>query len=201
VADIVLVIDTSVSMNIPAGPGERRTKLALATDAVRAFLGRLALGGEEGEARGDRAAVIAFNEAAERLAPLTHERALLDAALDRLDTAPLTCIACGLELAIAELTPAARRPGATPVIVLLTDGRSNPRPIAESEARAAAVRVDGIVLFSIALGDDAEHEALARMASEPGFAYRAPTAADLASIYQAVAGAIPCPGSAYWGGR
>ncbi|MEO8083460.1 MAG: VWA domain-containing protein [Ardenticatenales bacterium] len=149
----------------------------------------------------DRAAVVPFNDAAVLLQPLTTDRAALDAALGRIAVATHTCITCGLETAVDALADTRRDAAHTPVIVLLTDGRSNPRRIADAEAVAAAARADGIVVFTIALGDDVDAEALARIASRPEYAFRAPTADDLAAIYGAVAGAIPCPASANWGGR
>ena len=196
-ADVAVVIDASTSMLEPAPSG--RTKLDVALDGVRGFLDRLDLAPGGGDH--DRAAVIAFNAAATLLQPLTADRAALDDALGRVAVAPQTCIVCGVETAIDALAEARRDATHTPVLVLLTDGRSNPRPIAEAEVAAAMARARGIVVFTIALGEDVDAEALRRMASEPAFAFRAPTADDLAAIYGAVAGAIPCPAGAYWGGR
>ncbi|MCC7019898.1 MAG: VWA domain-containing protein [Ardenticatenales bacterium] len=195
-ADVAIVIDASTSMLERAPSG--RTKLDIALDGVRGFLDRLDL---DDAADRDRAAVIAFNAAATLLQPLTADRAALDAALGRVAVAPQTCIVCGVETAIGALVDARRDAMHTPVLVLLTDGRSNPRPVAEAEAAAATARARGIVVFTIALGDDVDAEALARMASRPAFAFRAPTADDLAAIYGAVAGAIPCPAGGHWGGR
>lgn len=207
-ADVALVIDASTSMREPAPSG--RAKLDIALDGVRGFLDRLDLVASAGGATAtppadasdrDRAAVVAFNDAAALLQPLTSDRANLDAALGRITVAAHTCIVCGLEVAVDALAGARRDAAHTRVIVLLTDGRSNPRPIADAEAVATAARGRGIVVFTIALGDDVDAEALAGMASQPSFAFRAPTADDLAAIYGAVAGAIPCPAGAYWGGR
>jgi hypothetical protein len=39
------------------------------------------------------------------------------------------------------------------------------------------------------------------MASRPEYFFRAPDAEDLAQIYAGIAGAIPCPADAFWGGR
>jgi Mg-chelatase subunit ChlD len=201
--DVVLVIDASLSMLEPAAGG--RTKLDLAIAAVRDFVGGLALSGGPGTgpgdpAAGDRAAIVAFNSGATRLAGLTANRVALERALAQVAAAPQTCIVCGLEAAAAILANA-RQGGVTPVIVLLTDGRSNPRPVADAEAVAAAAKAAGVVLFTIGLGADVEADALRRMASRPEFAYRAPSAEDLAAIYRAVAGAIPCDARQWWGGR
>jgi hypothetical protein len=56
-------------------------------------------------------------------------------------------------------------------------------------------------VFTIGLGADVEADALARIASRPEFAFRAPSADDLAAIYAAIAGAIPCPADTWWGRR
>ncbi len=196
--DVVLVIDASQSMLEPTAGG--RPKLDVALAAVRDFVGELVLASASGDpATGDRAAIVAFNSGATRLVGLTADRGALDRALASVVVSPQTCIVCGLEAAVAALAEA-RGGGVTPVIVLLTDGRSNPRPVADAEAVAAAARADGVVVFTIGLGMDVEADALRRMASRPEFAYRAPTAEDLAAIYRAVAGAIPCDARQWWGG-
>lgn len=59
----------------------------------------------------------------------------------------------------------------------------------------------GVAVFTIGLGDDIDTAALIAMASRPAFAYRAPGAEDLANIYRAIAVAIPCPATGFWGGR
>lgn len=200
-ADVALVIDASTSMLERTEAG--RAKLDVALDAVRDFLGALDLeaSGPAGGARGDRAAIVAFNRDAALLAALSADRAALEAALGGVTVAQQTCIACGMEAAVAALAGARREATVSRVVVLLTDGRSNPRPVAEAEAVAEAAKADGVVVFTIGLGADVDDEALARMASRPSFAYRAPTADDLAAIYRAVAGAIPCPAAQWWGGR
>ncbi len=59
----------------------------------------------------------------------------------------------------------------------------------------------GVLLFTIGLGEALDAEALLAMASRPAWAYRAPDAEVLAAIYHAIAVAIPCPKTAFWGGR
>ncbi len=126
--DAVLVMDASLSMLEPAAGG---TKLATALSAARVFLDQLNLGD------GDEAAIVAFNSAATLLSPLTGDRAALDAAIAAIAPAPQTCIVCAVETAAAELASVRRRADAAPVLILLTDGRSNPQPIEQAVARAA----------------------------------------------------------------
>jgi Mg-chelatase subunit ChlD len=145
------------------------------------------------------AAVVAFNAEAMVLAELGSDRAAMAAALDRIQAAPQTCLVCGVAMGAQVLE---RRPrGHLPVVVLLTDGRSNPRPASEAVARAAEAKAAGVVVFTIGLGEDLDAEALLAMASRPEYAYRAADGEALAEIYRAIAVALPCPADAFWGGR
>lgn len=191
--DVVLVIDASTSMQEPTAAG--RPKIDAAVAAARLLVGELRL------QAGDRAAVVAFNAAATLLQPLTSDPAALDAALAAIAIGPQTCLPCGVEAADAELAGPRRRPAAQPAVVVLTDGRSNPRPAAEAVERAAAAKVRGVAVFTVGLGDDVDAEALAAMASRPVFAFRTADAEALAGIYRAIAGAIPCPPGTFWGQR
>ncbi len=191
--DVVLVIDASTSMAEATRSG--RTKLSAAQEAARIYLDELGL------AAGDQAAVVSFNEQARLAQGLISDRAALESALAGISLAPLTCLVCGIEAASAELHGPRRLADHTPVLILLTDGRSNPRPVAEAEASAANAKAGGVVLFTIGIGEDLDADALARIASRPDFFYRAPDAEELGQIYREIAVAIPCPADAYWGGR
>jgi hypothetical protein len=87
------------------------------------------------------------------------------------------------------------------VLILLTDGRSNPRPAEEAVARAAAAKAAGVTVFTIGLGADVEAGALAAIASRPEWYYGAPDGEALVEIYRQIAVALPCPAGAFWGGR
>ncbi len=192
-ADVVLVIDASTSMNEPAGDG--RTKLAAARDAARLFLDRLRLDAD------DQAAVVGFNRDARLLVGLTDDPAELAEALDRLDTASETCLVCGLEAAGAALVADARRPGNSAVVILLTDGRSNPRPASEAVEESDRLKALGHVIFTIGLGTDLDDDALVAIASRPAFAHRASDGAALEAIYREIAVTLPGPADCYWGRR
>ena len=84
-------------------------------------------------------------------------------------------------------------------MVVLTDGRANPVPVAVAEAEAQGAKAAGTVLFTIGLGADLEEDALRRMASRPEFFYKAPDAEALTEIYRRIAVAVPCPGGSFWG--
>lgn len=191
--DVVLVIDASTSMD-EAAPGGG-AKLAAAVQAARSFLGQLQL------ERGDQAAILAFNADAHLLAPLSGDRSALEAALGDIQTAQQTCLVCAVDAAWAELASPRHAPDHAAVLVLLTDGRSNPRPVEEAVARAAAAKAAGVTIFTIGLGAEVEGEALAAMASAPEGYYHAPAADALAGIYAQIAVALPCPPAAFWGRR
>ena len=178
-----------------AGAGGRGSKLAAAVDAARVFLDQLRFD------RGDQAAIVAFNASATLIQPLTGDRAALDQALGGIRTAQQTCIVCAVEAGWAELASTRHAVDHAAVLVLLTDGRSNPRPAAEAVARAGEAKAAGVTVFTIGLGADVEADALAAIASRPGYFYLAPDGEALADIYRAIAVELPCPAGALWGGR
>jgi uncharacterized protein YegL len=191
--DAALVIDCSSSMEQQTGAG--RTKIAAAIDAAGIFVDQLQLDA------GDQAAVIAFNSEAWLLQELTNNRAALDRTLASIQTAMHTCLVCGVDVAADELASNRRNKDNTPVMIVLTDGLSNPRPVSEAVTRAAETKEDGVVVYTIGLGDSLDFEALTQMASKPEYFYRAPDAEDLAGIYQQIAVEIPCPMDEFWGRR
>ncbi|MFI0609643.1 MAG: VWA domain-containing protein [Anaerolineae bacterium] len=193
--DVALVVDASLSMLEAAGGGSPGTKLDAARSAASAFLDSLAPG------RGDQAAIIAFNAQATVLAPLTDDRAVLDAAVVAIAPAAQTCIVCGVDAAAIELASARHKPDHAAVIVLLTDGRSNPQPASAAVDRAAVAKRAGIAIFTVGLGDDLDEAALVAMASRPQDYRHAPSGAELAAIYRSIAAEIPCARELFWAGR
>lgn len=194
--DVALVIDASSSMGDPTRSG--RPKIDAALDAAHGFLDLLALD----DAAGDQAAIVAFNADAQLVAPLTSDRGALDAALRSIALAPLTRLDRALAVGAEALADGSRRrPANQAVLVLLTDGRANPVPVDVAVAEATAAKAAGVTLFTIGLGDDIDAEALEVMASTPSGFLRAPDAEELADVYREVARGIPCPASAWWGGR
>jgi len=93
-------------------------------------------------------------------------------------------MAAGLALAQAELAGFRHVPFHVPAIVLLTDGQSEP---ASARAAANAAKAAGTLIFTIGLGEDADHALLRELASAPDAYYYAPTGADLAAIYAEIA--------------
>ena len=178
--DVALVLDSSQSM-LETGRGGR-SKLDAAREAVQVFLDLLLL-------PADRAAIVRFSGDAAVLQGLTGERALLEAGLRRLTVSSGTRIHLGLERARGLLAPP--NPGRRSVILLLTDGRSDPDPASLAIAQARAAQADGIVVVAVGLGADIDRASLEQMAS-PGQFHLAPDAEDLAGVYRRLAAAMPC---------
>lgn len=193
--DVALVLDASTSMAEPAGGGAPGTKLDAARAAARRFVGALRL------ELGDQAAVIAFNRRATVLVGLSGDRTAIDRGLNALALDGLTRPHLGLAAAADELASPRHRPANARVIVLLTDGRANPDPPSLAVARAQAAKAAGIVVFTVALGGDVDADALRTMATAPEFFFTAVDGAALGGIFSRIAGSIPCPAAAFWGGR
>lgn len=168
-SDVLLVLDHSGSM---AG-----APLDAAKDAAKRFVDQMDLGQ-------DRVGVVAFNQAAQLVQPLTGNASNARAAIDALQAGGGTDIAAGLDAARRELTGPRRRAAAASVIVLLTDGQSAPLP---AQRAADQAKLEGARIFTIGLGGGVNQPLLAGLASGPTDAYLAPGPADLAAVYQAVA--------------
>ncbi len=183
--DVLLVMDASGSM--------QGAKLAAARDAALQLVDLLDLGA-------DQVGLVAFHQQATRLAALGSPRADIARALAGLATSPGTRIDRGLSLALAELIGPRARPGNTPTLVLLTDGRQAESPQLAT-ARAAEARALGIQLFAIGLGAEVDRATLESLAGARQRAFLAPGPEDLAAIYRSVAGLIPCPAGDFWARR
>jgi hypothetical protein len=127
----------------------------------------------------------------------------LRAALDLITTRQFTRIDLGLAEARRELASDRRKDENPAVIVLLTDGKSNPEPVGSAVHEAELAKADGAITFTIGLGaaGDLDDDALRLIASRPADHYRTPDADELAAIYERIAGAIPCPAEGFWGRR
>jgi Mg-chelatase subunit ChlD len=191
--DLALVLDASTSMEEPAGDGQ--TKLQAARTGAAALLAALPL------ETGSLAAVVTFNNSATLNQPLTGDRAALQHALDNFTLARQTCLVCGVQAADTELAGPRHRTGALQVIVLLTDGRSNPQPVSEAVAAATAAKQRGMVVFTVGVGSDLDVDAMRAMASQPDYFRLSATGTDLSSIYRDIAELLPCPAEAFWGRR
>ena len=135
-----------------------RTKLDAAREASEQLLGLLALDPTADPSQRDLAGIVAFNGDAQVLQDLTSDPAELQQALSRIQPQQQTCIVCGIDAAQSVLAAGPVSTDRVSVILLLTDGRSNPRPVSEALLSAAKAKEAGTIIFTIGLGPD--HEAV-----------------------------------------
>lgn len=144
--------------------------------------------------RRDQVAVITFRgRSADLLLPPTRSLVRAKRGLAALPGGGGTPLALGMEAAL-RLAAQVRRSGATPVVVLLTDGRANVdrhgaggRAQAEADAHAVARQMRAARLTSMVIDTSAKPAAAAqRLALEMGAAYRALPYAGAAALNAAV---------------
>lgn len=192
-ADTMLVLDASTSMLEEIRP--RYTKREAAADAAGRFVDLLKMG--------DHAGVVYFNDTAVLEQGLTGDKPALHAALSRIVNRQFTRLDLGITKAREELGSGQRDPSHQAVIILLTDGKANPEPVATAIVEAQMAKDAGITVFTIGLGavENLDDWALRQIASRPDYYYRTPDADALTAIYEEIAGVIPCPPERFWGRR
>ena len=170
--DVILTLDRSTSM---AGQ-----KLEKARDAAKDFIGSLDL-------NQDQIGLVTFAREAELVQPLTNNGSAVAVALDKLTPSKNTNMASAIISATAELVGERHHIGALPVIVILSDGRTDPEA---AQQAADLARQQGIRLITIGLGTNANEALLKAIAWEPDYYYAAPTPEQLQAIYMSIAGAV-----------
>lgn len=183
--DVALVMDRSGSMS--------GKKIGDAKQAAKLFL-------NYNDDR-DRVALISYANTIEstELIYMTEEGKLsLNASIDAMKAVGSTDIYDALVTAM-DLLLDSPRTNAPPVIILLTDGLHNwPSPLPDSafEALSEDAKSQGIIIYSVGLGDDVNHDRL-RLIAEPtsGSYYFAPTSEDLLAIYDEIAGKLSFAGT------
>ncbi len=188
--DVILIIDASSSMREPSGT---TTKIDAARKAALDFVDNLKLGK-------DQAAVLSFNAQARLDLPLSRDRAALERAINGISTAAGTRIDLALERAGQELASGRPIAGNNRAVILLTDGRTDAGTADRALAAAAALKNGKAAIYTIGLGADVDAAFLRQVATSPSMYLEAPTADQLAGIYDAIAGTLPCPGGVFWGG-
>ena len=143
--DLFLVMDTSKSLR-KTDPKDHRASGAAAL--VRSLPASPDI----------RLGVVDFDGNTELLSGLTADRDAVVAVLEKLDRNGTTDIAEGIRTALAGFE-ARPRPGATRVILLFTDGKSDAE---EARQAQAAARRRGVAIHSLLLGADAEGESILR---------------------------------------
>ena len=114
----------------------------------------------------------------------TANKNTLTTAINGLTPTGSTCIGCGIDNGMAELTSArSRYPNSTRVEILMTDGQNNIDP-PNPNSEAATARDDSIIIYTIGFGGDADADQLTNIALLTyGKYYYAPDAATLTYIY------------------
>jgi len=178
--DVALVVDVSSSM---AG-----ANIEAARRSLSVFLGVVNL-----TPGFDQVGVVDFASDARVVQGLTGDRARLEGAVSGLATRNGTRIDLGLEAAIGLLTGPDARSSAGKVIVLLSDGRQTGGP-ASALAAGEVARGQGMTVYTIGFGADADAPTLSAIAGDSARYFFAPEPAQLESVYRAIAASIPgCP--------
>jgi magnesium chelatase subunit D len=179
----IFVVDASGSSAL--------NRLAEAKGAVELLLG-------ECYSRRDKVALIAFRgRGADLLLPPTRSLVRAKRCLANLPGGGGTPLASGIDAAAA-LAEGIRRQGATPVMILMTDGQANiarggiaGRSQAQADASAAASLVRAASLTALLIDTSPRaHPAAGRLAADMGATYLPLPAANAASLSQSVRTAI-----------
>lgn len=137
-ADVVLVMDTSLSMSVEDAPPSR---FFLARQSVQALMSQLP---------GDRFALVAFEGEAFALAPLTLDADAVGLFLDTIEPGfvptPGSNLRAGVERGIAALLDPARQ---NRILVVVSDGEDLSSGVDEA---IAAARQAGVVVHAIGVG-------------------------------------------------
>ncbi|GEM_PF-5776913 len=203
--DIVLLLDTSNTMNGLSGSGaDRHTRLWFSQAAASTFLGLL-------DNTQTQAGLIDFNTSAALQQPLTTNLSDVNNSLYLLRAGGYTNMGFGFTVSNEELQSPRARPAAAHIIILLTDGRPTIRrngnicsagvPGPQNECfdyareEATAAKNNGIQIYTIGLGISSDENAqllLTEIATNPDNYYPAPNATDLQGIYSELAENL-CP--------
>ena len=192
--DIVLILDLSTSMELPAGSGRAKREEALA--AAQTFVDLLDFDPDRPELS-DQAAVIWFNGEAGIEQFLTSDKDALRSAIDRLPmrVSHGTRIDLALTKGLEVISEVEREANRLPMLILLTDGKPNGATRETVLGQAEELRKATVRVYSIGLGDgeDLDPDLLRAIASTPNLYLHAPEAAELEALYRDLAGKIRCP--------
>lgn len=164
--DVAFTLDSSGSMFWNDPQGLRRAAAKNFVDALLA---------------GDRAAVVDFDSSARLLAPLTGDRVVAKAAIDRIDDIGGTDIGAGMRVALDELARG-DEDGRAQVVILLTDGEGS-----YSTSLTDRAVTDQVVVYTIGLGASVDASLLQTIADRTGGQYYpVATAADLPEVFREI---------------
>ena len=205
-ADVMLLLDSSGSMNAKASANDKTTKFAAAQGAAKLFADQFASSPEVRIGlRSFTSTQLTMQKIVDQA--LTTDRTVIKTAIDGLKTSDGgTCIECAIKQAEAHLTASAR-PGVKQAFVLLTDGKANATVInpyrsdtdpgtaaSEQAATQAVLSVYAKfkpTIYVIGLGSDVNTAFLKQIALTTGGKYYFPLSSDdLNAIYQDISKTI-----------
>ncbi|HYG57001.1 MAG TPA: VWA domain-containing protein, partial [Symbiobacteriaceae bacterium] len=195
VVDVMLTLDTSGSMSAGNAIAAMRTAASQFVDTMDASDGSL-----DGTITGSRAGLVTFASVAQLRAPLTHNAGGVKAQIAGLTPGGNTNTWHGVTLAQQQLATSPNKR----VMILMTDGIptlsnrtgsnvGNPQATIDARNAATAAKADGTELYTIGLGPSVDQNLLRDMATDPAHFYLAPTPADLAAIFDAIAEGVAGP--------
>lgn len=191
-ADIMLVMDKSLSMNDKVSASDSATLLEKSQDAANGFVDTISAN------TSNRVGLVSYSSESQTNldSPLTNNFADVKDEIDDLDAGGGTCIQCGIKKANAEITT--NKTNNKNVVILLTDGKANLASGSNNENQTTAeagalsevadgVNVNQTVYYTIGLGNVVNTSFLQNIANQSGGQYyAAPNANDLAAIYQQI---------------
>jgi len=141
----------------------------------------------------DQVGLVSFADSAILTQQLTHDGAAAKRAINDLSAGGYTHMTSGINAAQAELTSSRHNSAALPVMLFMSDGRPEGTGDTASAALAAAqtAKNAGTRIFTVGLGT-VDAGLMRQLASSASDYYYAPTSADLAAIYQTIAGVVTC---------
>ena len=175
----------------PTGTGQQQElEVALVSDVSGSMSGSIddlqaaANGFVDNLSAPDEAAAISFNSSASLDQKLTTNYQAVKDAINAYSDGGGTSIDLGIDVGADELLNGSNAtPGASKVMILLSDGNSS---ASAANAAADAAKNAGIRIFTIALGS-ANTSLLQSLASSPDDAFVAPDPADLDTVYAEIA--------------
>ena len=176
-ADVMLVIDRSQSMYGSKWTAAKRAAITF-VDNTSPDLVHIGL--------------IAFASVAVNVNQPTSDHDLLKANINNLQLERGTNLVDSLEFGRRMAIGGATRPGASKVIILLTDGRhtlQNPSK-ADIDPVVANVRAAGIIVYAIGLGTDLDEAFLRKIATDANHFLRSPTESQLEPIFLSLASSV-----------
>ena len=183
-ADVVMVVDSSLSMRETDGGRAGPTRLDRAKEAVRRFVDQM-------DPTLVQVGVIDFNLRPNVVHPLSDDYRAVKRAVSTIQLDLYTNIVDALEAGRRMAIGPGHRPDATPVIIFLTDGGHTVRnpPFSDIDGVIDQVRADGIETWTIGL-DGSEAWVLRRIAGKASRYIDTPDSARLNQVYTEIAGRI-----------